>query len=215
MTDKEIHDVVKNTKLLLSFGSADCFAIVKEIRNRVMEFCEKDAYISYLETRDSGFVYLDAETLKGKPGTYIDEKTKKVLNDDWEAVYKKAMENCDCMLFIITEAWLKSKWCWQELAWYNRESVGGGFGRKRLTLLFLCEEKALDLVRRGDSRDFPECGKNGVNFEDFARKLDDENTISFKLPPSDSPDRFDDVAWKAIQLIAKRRALSNDGKKQI
>ena len=208
MTEKEIQDVVKNTRLLLSFGSADSFATATEIRKRVMEFCEKDAYISYIDTNDAGFVYLDAETLKGKPGTYIDKETNKVLNDDWEAVYKKAMHNCDCMLFIITEAWLKSKWCWQELAWYNKESVGDGFGRKRLTLCFLCKEDALDKVRHSASTDFPECGKNGVNFEDFARKLDDnDNTITFKS----SSDK--DIAWKSIQLIAKHRTLSNDGKK--
>lgn len=208
MTDTEIQDVVKNTKLLLSFGSADSFATATEIRNRVMEFCKTDAYISYREANDTGFVYLDAETLKGKPGTYIDEKTNKVLNDSWEAVYKEAMKNCDCMLFIITKAWLNSKWCWQELAWYNKESVGGGGGRKRLTLLFLCEEGALDIVCRSDSRGFPECGKNGVDFADFARKLNDDNyTITFKS----SSDK--DIAWKAVQLIKKHHALSNDGKK--
>lgn len=140
LTEEEIKQIVKNTQIVLSFGSAKRgFDIASEAYSIIKTRYEgQNLYTLY--SVDDALVYFDAKTLKGKKGT----KTKdgKVLNDQWKEIYLEAIRNANAMLFIITDAWLESPWCWQEFGWYLEKKNDTSGRKKPLNVRFLFEKNA-------------------------------------------------------------------------
>ncbi|MBO8450646.1 MAG: toll/interleukin-1 receptor domain-containing protein [Spirochaetes bacterium] len=140
LTEEEIRQIVKNTQIVLSFGSANGgFDIASEAYSIIKTRYEgQNLYTLY--SVDDALVYFDAKTLKGKKGTKIEDG--KVLNDQWKEIYLEAIRNANAMLFIITDAWLKSKWCWQEFGWYLEKKNDTSGRKKPLNVRFLLEKNA-------------------------------------------------------------------------
>lgn len=142
LTEEEIRQIVKNTQIVLSFGSANGgFDIASKTYSIIQERYKNKAEDLYtLYSVDDALVYLDAKTLKGKKGTKTEDG--KVLNAQWKEIYLEAIRNANAMLFIITDAWLKSKWCWQEFGWYLEKKNDTSGRKKPLNVRFLLEKNA-------------------------------------------------------------------------
>jgi len=68
--------------------------------------------------------YLDADVLGYLPGSYRlmpDDKDSLNLcisrNVFWEEAYQHVMQGAQVMVFVLTDAWLSSPWCQQEMGW--------------------------------------------------------------------------------------------------
>lgn len=148
LTEEEIGQIVKNTQLVLSFGSAKGgFDIASKAYSIIQErYKNKAEHLYTLYSVDDALVYLDAETLKGKKGTKTEDG--KVLNAQWKEIYLEAIRNANAMLFIITDAWLESKWCWQEFGWYLEKKNDTSGRKKPLNVRFLLEKNADDRLFR-------------------------------------------------------------------
>ena len=165
MTEVEINKIVKNTQIVLSFGSAGYgFELEKESWELISEHYKNDVYLAF--DVDKAFVYFDAESLKGEPGTKI--VNGKTLNDDWKQVYLAAMKEAKVMLFIITKAWLESVWCKEEWKWFCEMS--GTIEQPKLA--FLLEDKAHNFLSTAKIRTAEEANLinsliNTSNTQDF------------------------------------------------
>ena len=102
------------TKVLMSFGAVDGgFEFAMQLR--------LDIYRKFGKSPDAdgSFCYLDAESLRGAPGTgykYNAVTDKNMMeNKDWETLYNAAMASCRTIILLITRQWLTSKYCWMEL----------------------------------------------------------------------------------------------------
>ena len=138
LTEEEIKQIVKNTQIVLSFGSAKGgFDIASEAYS-IIKTRYKGQNLYTLYSVDDALVYFDAETLKGKKGTKTEDG--KVLNAQWKEIYLEAIRNANAMLFIITDAWLESKWCWQEFGWYLEKKNDTSGRKKPLNVRFLFEK---------------------------------------------------------------------------
>lgn len=109
----------ENTRVLLSFGAAaGGFEFAMELRRNIMCKYRKT------EQADPYFVYIDAESLRGDPQTRYTWDPGlgiyKMSNPCWDTFYKSAMSRCDYMVFLLSAPWLRSNWCWDEFAWYER-----------------------------------------------------------------------------------------------
>jgi hypothetical protein len=107
------------TRVVLSFGAAaGGFEFAMELRRNIMAKYGKQ----FLD--DPTFVYLDAESLREDQATRYtwDDKLGiwKMSNEFWKQYYGSAMDNCQYMVFLISEPWLRSNWCWEEFNWYQR-----------------------------------------------------------------------------------------------
>jgi hypothetical protein len=107
------------TRVLLSFGAAaGGFEFALQLRKDIMDKYKKT------DQTDPRFTYVDAISLKGDAETHYDWDPErgifKMSNKNWETFYKTGMSQCDYMVFLISEPWLKSNWCWDEFAWYEK-----------------------------------------------------------------------------------------------
>jgi hypothetical protein len=123
---------MSKTHVLLSFGAINGgFEFAMALRWDIMKKLGKKW------EDEPHFVYLDAESLRddsetkypwdGKLGIY------KMSNANWKKHYIDAMIECSHMIFLISEPWLKSKWCWDEYNWYLKVVAEG----KLITPIFV------------------------------------------------------------------------------
>ena len=105
------YTTIGDVKYLLSFGSAGNDGnVVEGIRNF------KFAWVQSLASSIGG-TYVDAERLPQMAGSYLLEGDPHPRNTFWREYYKHAMALANIMVFIITDAWIISRNCWQELDW--------------------------------------------------------------------------------------------------
>jgi hypothetical protein len=141
--------LTQNTRVILSFGAASGgFEFAMQLRKDIM-----DVYNKKWE-KDLSFVYLDAESLKGESGTMFTWDNTlgiyKMSNEKWAKFYKDAMSQCDYMIFLLSDPWLSSQWCWQEFEWYYDT-----IKTKNITpilLVFKDAQKYLDPAKVGDNK---------------------------------------------------------------
>ena len=199
LTEEEIGQIVKNTQIVLSFGSANGgFDIASEAYSIIKTRYEgQNLYTLY--SVDDALVYFDAETLKGKKGTKTEDG--KVLNDQWKEIYLEAIRNANAMLFIITDAWLESPWCWQEFGWYLEKKSDTSGRKKPLNVRFLFEKNAFNRINQ--NRNITD-SKGGVhNLDQLNQTVITANKKGiyheFDLTGRDKEPDFESVLISAIQ----------------
>lgn len=199
LTEEEIKQIVKNTQIVLSFGSAKRgFDIASEAYSIIKTRYEgQNLYTLY--SVDDALVYFDAETLKGKKGTKTEDG--KVLNDQWKEIYLEAIRNANAMLFIITDAWLESPWCWQEFGWYLEKKNDTSGRKKPLNVRFLFEKNAFNRINQ--NRNITD-SKGGVhNLDQLNQTVITANKKGiyheFDLTGRDKEPDFESVLISAIQ----------------
>ena len=106
------------TKILISFGArAGGFEFALQLRHDIMKKTQKEIY------KNPSYVYIDAISLEKDKFTSItwdgNAGIWKMSNNKWDTHYKKAMDECEVMIFLLSKYWLDSKWCRQELEWYK------------------------------------------------------------------------------------------------
>merc|ERR1719491_1903796 len=86
--------------------------------------------------------YVDSQRLPAVASSYtVKDKHHIILNVWWQEYYKKAMEKADFLTFIITEGWLKSGNCWQELDWASKiRNISTG----KITLFIFTKQEYYD-----------------------------------------------------------------------
>lgn len=109
----------KNTQVILSFGAAaGGFEFAMQLRYDIMQ-----RHFNMKWSSDPAKVYLDAESLKLEKNTSYTWIQKaaifKMANPFWAEFYQGGVSNAKCMIFLLTEKWLSSENCWQELGWYR------------------------------------------------------------------------------------------------
>jgi hypothetical protein len=113
--DAQVRGLVKNTKVILSFGTRNGgFDMAITLRSKIM------AKLGIPES-DKTSVYLDAVSLRGAPGEFIggydDQGRPWYLNNYWDDYYFGALNQARTMVTLLTKPWLMSHWCWGEFAW--------------------------------------------------------------------------------------------------
>lgn len=199
LTEEEIKQIVKNTQIVLSFGSAKRgFDIASEAYSIIKTRYEgQNLYTLY--SVDDALVYFDAETLKGKKGTKTEDG--KVLNAQWKEIYLEAIRNANAMLFIITDAWLESKWCWQEFGWYLEKKNDTSGRKKPLNVRFLLEKNADDRLFR--NKKVTDNTKESHDLDQLKQTITTANKKGiyheFDLTGKDEKLKFKSVLLSAIQ----------------
>ncbi|MDR3640060.1 MAG: hypothetical protein P4L39_01910 [Humidesulfovibrio sp.] len=130
----------EKTRVLLSFGAAaGGFEFAMQLRKDIMDKYKKT------EQTDPYFTYIDAESLRNDVETkYTWDQNLgiyKMSNPCWDTFYKSAMSKCDYMVFLISEPWLKSNWCWDEFNWYQMVLT-----EKSITPIFVVFKDALSIL---------------------------------------------------------------------
>jgi hypothetical protein len=118
ITQDQVLGQVKNTKVILSFGTRNGgFDLATTLRSKIM------AKLGLPDT-DKTSVYLDAVSLRGAPGEYVgghdDQGRPWYLNKYWDDYYFGALNQARTMVTLLTKPWLMSHWCWGEFAWIMR-----------------------------------------------------------------------------------------------
>lgn len=113
------------TRILISFGARrGGFEFAMALRHEI--------YAHYGIRADGApyFCYIDAESLRGDPGTSYNRDdtldTNFMRNPEWESHYELAMTNCGTMIILLTSEWLRSPWCWHELTMLQRIAATRG-----------------------------------------------------------------------------------------
>lgn len=199
LTEEEIGQIVKNTQIVLSFGSANGgFDIASKAYSIIKTRYEKQNLYT-LYSVDDALVYLDAKTLKGKKGTKTEDG--KVLNAQWKEIYLEAIRNANAMLFIITDAWLKSAWCWQEFGWYLEKKNDTSGRKKPLNVRFLFEKNARN--RLDHNKEVTDRTGTKHNLEQFKQTVTTAipggKCHEFDLTGKDKKPDFESVLISAIQ----------------
>eukprot|EP00128_Syssomonas_multiformis_P014751 Colp12_sorted_trinity150504_noHs@33332 len=91
-------------KVIFSYAGKDGIEAMRALRDLII--------MNLKLTGDE--VYFDAENLLGLPETYQDE-TGRVLNPNWKELYLKAMGEAKVVVFFVTDKWLVSPFCQEEL----------------------------------------------------------------------------------------------------
>jgi len=113
-----------NTQVILSFGAAmGGFEFAMQLRWDLMKRLYNMQWNS-----DPARVYLDAESLKNESNTSYNWDNQlgiyKMKNHFWASFYQGAMSQAKCMIFLFTQQWLNSQYCWEELQWYRQRLEG-------------------------------------------------------------------------------------------
>lgn len=199
LTEEEIKQIVKNTQIVLSFGSAKGRFDIASKAYSIIKTRYEGQNLYTLYSVDDALVYFDAETLKGKKGTKTEDG--KVLNAQWKEIYLEAIRNANAMLFIITDAWLESPWCWQEFGWYLEKKNDTSGRKKPLNIRFLFEKNAFNRINQ--NRNITD-SKGGVhNLEQFKQTVTTAmpggKYHEFDLTGKDEKLKFDSVLISVIQ----------------
>lgn len=114
---KVVGEFTSSTRVILSFGSAlGGFEFALQLRHDIMQ----SRGMSWDD--DPAYIYVDAASLIKQAQTQYtwDEKLGiyKMSNPFWAQFYKDAMDNATNMIFLVTQQWLSSQWCWEELDFY-------------------------------------------------------------------------------------------------
>ena len=131
---------MENTKVLTSFGAAlGGFELAWAIKHDLDQVLGKDA------------AYLDAVSLSDDVNTHYDWLEElgiwKMGNANWETHFKNAMSNCKVMIFIITEEWLNSYYCWKEFELFMSTKE-----KRDIKPFFLVTEEALEIIQVNEPR---------------------------------------------------------------
>lgn len=124
-----------NTQIILSFGAAmGGFEFAMQLRWDIM-----NKHYNIPWNADPARVYLDAESLKQEENTSYNWDKRfgiyKMQNPFWASFYQGALGNAKCMIFLFTQQWLASQYCWEELEWYRQRVTAGG-GIKPIFVVF-------------------------------------------------------------------------------
>jgi hypothetical protein len=116
-SEAEVGKFTEGTKVLISFGAAyGGFEFALALRYSIYQRFAKSPQL------DPGFVYLDAVTLESATETtYTYERSQdtfRMANVNWDQFYPAAMQRCKTMIFLLSQYWLNSQWCWKELTWF-------------------------------------------------------------------------------------------------
>ena len=119
-------------QVVLSFsGKADGWEVAKALKDTLMR----------LASWDTLAIYLDSDSLVGKPGTKevtLEErsgspgvqaehagrqagsknKTTVQLHPEWATFYRAALDEAPAGVFLLSEGWCNSPFCTEELIWY-------------------------------------------------------------------------------------------------
>jgi hypothetical protein len=145
-TRLDAQQLTSTTRVIVSFGARDGgFELTAQLRLDIMDRYGKRKVIrapngNFLHVEsDEAFCYLDAITLGQARGTTYDklqlEKTiggvkqkvfvdlNKMANPYWDTYYPEAVANSAVMIFQITNPWLTSEYCLEELGWFMIQAL--------------------------------------------------------------------------------------------
>jgi hypothetical protein len=131
-----VGELTEKTKVIISFGARNGgFEFAKMLREAVYGHFNRDIR----DVSEAGFCYLDAKSLikekatttpwVGSIGLY------KMQNPHWKIFYRTSMKNASTMIFLLTDTWLRSGFCWQELGWHS-ELIQSGVDLKTIFVVF-------------------------------------------------------------------------------
>ena len=108
----------RDVEVVLSFsGKEDGWPFAKRIKEELMTLCGWTSLA----------VYLDADSLIGKPGTKettlgarggTDDTTTIQLAPEWATYYRAALDEAPAGVFLLSRGWCASPYCTEELTWY-------------------------------------------------------------------------------------------------
>lgn len=117
----EINPKWTKMDIVFSFGAADNgFGNVVSLADTLLEKHQLNSYI-------------DAKYLPNEEGSYLIPDTRQdsgysfPRNVNWKAWYKRAMLDAPTMIFIVTEAWINSPFCAEELGWAIGARMAKGY----------------------------------------------------------------------------------------
>lgn len=136
--DLNAQQLTSTTRVIISFGGrGGGFELTNQLRLDIMDRYGRrrirrhpDGRFKDFAVSDESFCYLDAITLQQAPDTFTPRvklpkagkdrliDANKMVNDFWDCYYPRAVRNAVVMVFQISEWWLGSEYCRQELGWY-------------------------------------------------------------------------------------------------
>jgi hypothetical protein len=159
--------VTSTTRVIVSFGARDGgFELTAQLRLEIMDRYGKrkvlrDPAGKFLRIdADEAFCYLDAITLANAEGTTYDRLSvdkdiqgakrsmaidlNKMANPYWDTYYPAAVANAAVMVFQVTEPWLWSAYCLEELAWFLVQGLGNLERGKETPCVFMVFPEAVE-----------------------------------------------------------------------
>lgn len=155
-------------------GDKDAGIFFTEVMHLHADFAPKDKFLLSFGARDKNFgfekirdlgrklnfTYIDSERLPPLAASYIlepptDEPGAKMhpRNSFWMDYYQRAMKEAKLMAFVITEAWIESPNCWEELDWATGNQE---FNRKDKPNIIIFQNQALAKeLAKGCEKKFP------------------------------------------------------------
>ncbi len=164
-TRLDAQQLTSTTRIIISFGARDGgFELTEHLRLDIMDrygkrqiFRDKNDKFLYAKS-DESFCYLDAITLGQARGTsypFLElDKTirgakkkvhidlNKMANPYWDTYYPEAVANSAVMIFQITDPWLASEYCLQELGWFIVQALKNIEMGRSVGCIFMVFEEA-------------------------------------------------------------------------
>ena len=108
------YTTIGHVKYLLSFGSGGNVVKVDSVGNETRNL--NFPWVQDLASSLDG-TYVDSLRLPQMAGSYLVVGNEYPRNVFWREYYQRAMALASIMVFIITDAWIISRNCWEELDW--------------------------------------------------------------------------------------------------
>lgn len=157
---EKAQQLTATTRVIVSFGARDGgFELTAQLRLEIMDRYGRRKIIrdpagKFLRVdADEAFCYLDAVTLAKAEGTTYDRLSvdkdiqgakrsmaidlNKMANPYWDTYYPAAVANAAVMIFQITEPWLWSAYCLEEMAWFITQGLGNLERGKETACIFM------------------------------------------------------------------------------
>ena len=169
---EQIEKLTGTTRVIVSFGARDGgFELTLQLRQDIMDRYGKrkilrDPAGNFMGVQaDESFCYLDAVTLKNAEGTTyeklkLDKKLQhnpkramaidlnKMANPFWDTYYPAAVANAAVMIFQVTQPWMWSAYCLEELGWFVLQSLANlERGRETPVIFMVFGEAEKDLKK--------------------------------------------------------------------
>lgn len=176
---------MNDVKVLISFGAAGGgFELAWAIKHDLDEIL------------GNGSTYLDAIFLSDDEHTRLTWSEQlgiwKMSNDNWLRHYVDAMNSCKSMLFIITEEWLESYYCWDEFLQFLKTPNCKPF--------FLITEQAFKKLENGGCKELSNGGNVLVQDITSLKEVIERNVYYF----ISEENSLNDYEWRISDTIVYR-----------
>lgn len=178
---KTVGELTDHTRVILSFGSAfGGFEFAMQLRYDIMQ----KAGIGWDE--NLAYVYLDAASLKHqKDSNYPwDQRLGiyKMNNPLWKAFYEGALNHARSMIFLLTEQWLTSQYCWEELTFFIER-----FDKNpNIRPVFVIFPDAVDILNQDEVELRDKTKRKPIEIWSEMKAVPGSTVVDIKTPPDNS-----------------------------